>query len=386
MSWDGPEVTYVENLFTPIFLKLQENHGYEFHVIQFTSANKEIIKQRKKDLESRGIYFLGIPTFKRSALLGMLKVKFLDIYQVKKYAENHGIEVLMPRAVNAYFIMKALFKNNKYRLVWDADGFPLEERVDFAGLSKDSIRYKFFKKMEHQAYYHAASLICRTQKAKEVITENAGEGFDSDKVFVVPNGTFVLNESPPSVVKPKHLTLIYAGSLGPQYMLPEMLETFQFTKRTFTDARFKILTFHIEQAQDYIQQHFPHLLSGVEIKSVTAEKVKEELGKAHIGISFRKPSFSMQGVAPIKVVEYLSAGLPVIYNSGIGDMDDQLYGQGFAFCLDPKKDIYPSNLSFWIKEQMEQNSSTTVIQFAAEHFSLKESASLYHQALQYGEG
>lgn len=385
MSWDGPEVTYLENLFAPIFFKLTDSYGYEFHIIQFTSAKKEKIKQRKEDLASKGIRYLGIPTSPKSALLGMLNAKFLDIYQVKKYAEKHGIEVIMPRAVNSYFIIKALCQNQKYRLVWDADGFPLEERVDFAGLSKKSWRYKFFKRMEHHAYHHAVSMICRTHKAKEIIVQNGGEGFDKDKVFVVNNGTFVPIENNSEVAKPKQLTLVYAGSLGPQYMLAEMLETFQIIKKYFSDARFKILTFQIGQARDYIQRYYPQLFSSVEIKSVPAAQVMEELGKSHIGICFRKPSFSMQGVAPIKVVEYLSAGLPVIYNPGIGDLDELLGDQEFAFSLETMKAVDPESLALWIKRIVNQDRRDQMIQFAEEHFSLERSAALYHQALQYGE-
>ncbi|MFD2203174.1 hypothetical protein [Shivajiella indica] len=386
VSWDGPEVTYLENLFAPIFYKLKERYGYEFHIIQFTSTNKKKIKQRKEDLESRGIRYLGIPTSPKSALLGMLNAKFLDIYRVKKYAEKHGIEVIMPRAVNAYFIVKALFQNQKYLLVWDADGFPLEERIDFAGLSKNSWRYQFFKRIEYQAYHQAASIICRTQKAKEIIVQNGGKGFDRGKVFVVNNGTFISGENATLIVKPKQLTLVYAGSLGPQYMFPEMMETFQIIKTTFPDAMFKILTFQIGQARDYIQQNYPQIFSSVEIKSVHAAQVKEELAKAHIGISFRKPSFSMQGVAPIKVVEYISAGLPLIYNPGIGDLDELLGTQEFAFSLDPMKAVDPESLVDWIKRIVNQDRRDQVIQFAQEHFSLERSAVLYHQALQYGEG
>lgn len=378
-------MTYLENLFAPIFFKLIERYGYEFHIIQFTSANNEKIKQRKEGLASKGIHYLGIPVSQRSAFLGMLKAKFLDIYRVKKYAEKHGIEVIMPRAVNAYFIVKALCQNQKFRLVWDADGFPLEERVDFAGLSKKNWRYQFFKKIEHHAYQQAASMICRTQKAKDIITLNGGEGFDRYKVFVVNNGTFVISENHPSVVKPKQLTLVYAGSLGPQYMLAEMLETFQIIKKAFPDALFKILTFQIDQAQDYIQQHYPQLFSSLEIKSVPAAQVMEELAKAHVSISFRKPSFSMQGVAPIKVVEYLSAGLPVIYNPGIGDLDELLGTQEFAFSLDSMKAVDSESLVVWIKKLMDQDKRDQVIQYAEEHFSLERSAVLYHQALQYGE-
>jgi len=39
------------------------------------------------------------------------------------------------------------------------------------------------------------------------------------------------------------------------------------------------------------------------------------------GIAFYRPGISRLGTSPVKVSEYLSCGLPVIINAGIGDTD-----------------------------------------------------------------
>ncbi len=36
ITWDGPQVSYLESLFVPIFRKLEERCGAHFHVLQFT--------------------------------------------------------------------------------------------------------------------------------------------------------------------------------------------------------------------------------------------------------------------------------------------------------------------------------------------------------------
>jgi len=386
VTWDGSEVTYLENLFSPIFLMLQKKYGYEFHIIQFTSSSKEKIKQRKKALENRGLHYFGVSTFKKSALLSIIKAKFFDIYRVKKYVEDHKIEVLMPRAVNAYFIIRSLLNKQYYKLVFDADGFPLEERVEFSGLSKFSLRYKLFKKYEFEAYLYSSSLICRTQKAKDIINKYLINKFDENKAYVIPNGTFQTYENYQKVIRPKQLTLVYAGSLGPQYLLEQMLNTLIFIKKSFPDAVFKILTFKVESTIQFIAEKYPMLLSSIQCKSVPSSQVFGELLSAHIGISFRMPSFSMQGVAPIKISEYLSAGLSVIYNPSVGDLDKILKGQIFTYSVDPFKDLASQNLEVWLKNQMEDNLQIEAIRFAAKYFSLERSADLYHKALQYGSG
>jgi len=46
------------------------------------------------------------------------------------------------------------------------------------------------------------------------------------------------------------------------------------------------------------------------------------LRQARLGVSFRKATFSQIAASPTKVPEYLAAGLPVVCNAGIGDMDE----------------------------------------------------------------
>ena len=40
VSWDGPQVNYLESLFAPIFMRLR-SYGYKFHVVHFTWAQPE---------------------------------------------------------------------------------------------------------------------------------------------------------------------------------------------------------------------------------------------------------------------------------------------------------------------------------------------------------
>jgi glycosyltransferase involved in cell wall biosynthesis len=46
------------------------------------------------------------------------------------------------------------------------------------------------------------------------------------------------------------------------------------------------------------------------------------LRRASLGVSFRKSAFAQIAASPTKIPEYLAAGLPVVCNAGIGDMDE----------------------------------------------------------------
>ena len=61
--------------------------------------------------------------------------------------------------------------------------------------------------------------------------------------------------------------------------------------------------------------------SAFSVGSAPAREVPALLSQSHVGISFRKPTASQIAASPTKIAEYLAAGLPVVSNAGIGDMD-----------------------------------------------------------------
>ena len=60
------------------------------------------------------------------------------------------------------------------------------------------------------------------------------------------------------------------------------------------------------------------------VQQVTPEQVPYYLKAADIAISFIKPCYSKQSSSPTKIAEYLASGLPLVCNSGVGDLDKLL--------------------------------------------------------------
>jgi glycosyltransferase involved in cell wall biosynthesis len=57
------------------------------------------------------------------------------------------------------------------------------------------------------------------------------------------------------------------------------------------------------------------------VKKASPDEVPKYLKAADVAISFIKKCYSKQSSSPVKFAEYLVSGLPVISNSGIGDVD-----------------------------------------------------------------
>src|SRR5690606_31076769 len=75
------------------------------------------------------------------------------------------------------------------------------------------------------------------------------------------------------------------------------------------------------------------------LKKVPVSEVSDYLNAADLGFGLRQPTYSMQGVAPIKLGEYLLTGLPVIASKGIGDTTEILHAFDDCFLYDHEKTL-----------------------------------------------
>lgn len=336
ITWDGPQTSYMEGLFMPIFQEIAKNDDVKFHVLQFTWADENKISHTRNVAGKMGISYSALPIIRRpNVSVGSLLTVFTSSNKIKKYIKENKIDIVMPRSTFPAMMINQIFGSKKVpsrelrgKLIFDADGLPIEERIDFAGLKKDSVQYKLMKSAETKILKNADAVITRSQKAIDIHINNIGVK-NREKFSVVYNGRdknlFKLNLDS-RVMARKELGLgdeflfVYAGSLGPQYCLPEMLVIFNHHKMT-NNSKFLILTGNTEFAKQNIPEE---LLPNIILKSVKSDEVPFFLNAADVAFALRQPTFSMQGVAPIKLGEYLLCGLPVIASKGIGDTDDIL--------------------------------------------------------------
>jgi len=388
ITWDGPQTSYMEGLFMPIFNEIAKNSEIGFHVIQFTWANRKKIDEVKKTTEKLGIKYTAFPIFKKPvASFGSFFTLFSASKKIKKYIRENKIDIVMPRSTFPAFMVSKIRKSFEGKIIFDADGLPIEERVDFGGLKRNSFLYKFLRSTETKMLQQADAVITRSQKAIDIHIKNIGENF-RPKFSVVQNGRnknwFQKNDSFRNEAR-KELNLeneflfVYAGSLGPQYCLSDMLEIFQkySEKRS---AKFLILTGNITFAEQNIPQEISQKII---VKSVTSEKVPFYLNAADCTFALRKPTFSMQGVAPIKLGEYLLCGIPVIASKGIGDTEEILKDFEECYPFDHSKTLdsqLPEIISFAEKAIFADKNQ--ISEKAEQYFSLEAASESYIVALE----
>ncbi len=386
ITWDGPQTSYMEGLFMPIFHEVSKKTGMQFHVIQFTWANQQKIAEVRAAAEKLGIQYTAFPILRKPVpALGSLLTLYTFARKVKNYIKRHNIDIVMPRSTFPAALVNRLTLPN-CKIIFDADGLPIEERVDFAGLKKNSLQYRWMKRIETEMLQKADHVITRSQKSIDIHTKTLGS-VDRTKFTVVQNGRDVsffepvcnhcLQARKDLGVDAEELLLVYCGSLGAQYCWEEMISVYRLAKK-IRSTRLLILTGNTEFAQEKIQ---PAESGDIIIKKVPFEEVPFWLNAADAALALRQPSFSMKGVAPIKLGEYLLMDLPVLASKGIGDTEDILaqFPECYLFDHSVAFDEQAEAIQNWLAAIKPQNNH--IREKATQFFSLDAAAESYIQAL-----
>lgn len=392
VTWDGPQVSYLEGLFLPIFRKLQ-TQGLHFHVLQFTWADDDRIEQARQACADAGISYRAVPVRRWPKALGALITSVLGGRQVRNAVRDHAIDVLMPRSILPGLSALLGVRGRTLPIVFDADGLPLDERVDFAGQSPTSLVHRILRDIETLLVHRAAVVLTRSPKGSEILVARGGAGTDAGKFFVVGNGRDANKFHPhdPDArsryraqlgIAADAPLLVYAGSMGPQYCPVEMLRLFELVRNLRPDAVLLVLS----QSPGYFQQQLmqnPLPAEAVLLRAVEPRDVPHYLACSDLGIALRRPSFSMQGVAPIKLGEYLLCGLPVAATGGIGETDVLTADTGFLLTLMDQAELQAA--ARWFVETVLPRRDVLRAQcnrLGVSRFSLDASVARYHAALQ----
>ena len=390
ITWDGPETNYLEGLFLPIFAGLR-NRGYKFHVLQFSWGN-EATQHREAACRSSGIPYRHVIIQRQARPLGPLWTAYRGRRHIDKAIQDWDIDVLMPRSHMPALATLSMHKN-QLPVVFDADGLAADERVDFSGLSPDSWSYRLFRDIEARMLRKADHILVRTDAAIQILSARGGPGVVSAHFTVVGNGRDPEVFTPGTteardVIRQRlgipgdSLLLVYAGSLGAQYCPKSMLDLLEKVQYRHGDARLLVLSGTPGPLKSILLDR-ELLAQRVIFHACRHGEVAAYLSCADVGIALRQHSFSMQGVSPIKIGEYLLCGLPVIATAGIGKSDvlsglaGMTVDNGDDACLDSAAD-WIAALPRTDRRLVQERSR----QLGVEHFSLDASVESYARALQ----
>ena len=124
-------------------------------------------------------------------------------------------------------------------------------------------------------------------------------------------------------------TIVYSGGMSAWQKIDEIIALMKKISEVDASIRFRFLTKDVDALRQLCASAgLPD--SQWSAKSCKPDEVEEELSRADCGIILRDDTLVNQVASPIKVGEYLAAGLGVIASPFIGDVGRDLSGKDFA--------------------------------------------------------
>jgi glycosyltransferase involved in cell wall biosynthesis len=135
-------------------------------------------------------------------------------------------------------------------------------------------------------------------------------------------------------IRPGNLVLSYLGSVGTWYMLDEMLLFFKKVKAHYPTAQFLFVTHSARAVIDQKITEMDLIKEDFIITQAARNEVPFFMKASDITISFIQPVYSKISSSPTKLGEVLSMGIPVIANSGVGDVQEIVDQAGAGYVLE----------------------------------------------------
>ncbi len=388
ITWDSDQTNYLETLFFPI-LKALQNKNYVCHVMQFSWAGEDEVNRIQTIADKAGLLYVHFPIHRKLPFLGALLAVFRGVFYIKNHVLEHQIHIVMPRSTMPAIMVNRLqdwLKKNRVKLLFDADGLPLEERIDFTDLDENSIQYKWLKGEEVKILKRANGILTRSNRSTKIHLDKIGKEHFK-KFQKVSNGRPSTSFIPSSIYRTKlrqrfeleenDKLFIYSGSLGPQYCLEEMIVIFRDFLEEAPGSKFLFLT----RNEDYLSGKIPrNLESRIIPLQIDFDSIPHYLSAADVAFNLRSPAPSLAGLSPIKMGEYLMMGIPVIVSMGIGDLQEILADKPFCFLYDHHDPLRNVKVADWLKN-LGENNSGEIMKFGNENFSLDKSINEYSLAL-----
>lgn len=194
--------------------------------------------------------------------------------------------------------------------------------------------YQYFKKKEQAELSQSDGIICLTQKSKTIIKSSSVFPRNIPlKVIPCSVDTYLfdpesIKESEKSTYKNKlgirdeDYIISYLGSIGTWYLTDELMQFFKVILKKIPSARLLFISHDkIEDIQALIKKTaIPE--KKVIITKATRTEVPLLLSISKYSVFFIKPCYSKQASSPTKHGEMMSMGIPVITNTGVGDLQE----------------------------------------------------------------
>jgi len=339
LSYDGLTDGLGRSQVLPYIFGLKQK-GHSFTIVSFEKdvAFEKEERTIQKLVDEAGIKWVPLKYTSSPPVFSTV----YDVLQLRKTVERlyneTPFDIMHCRSYITSLVGLQMQKKHNVKFVFDMRAFYADERVDgkLWNLKNPIFKtvYDYFKRKEIAFLSNADYSISLTEKGKDIIHSWTKVQNQPVPVKVIPCCADLDHFHPSKVnvnlqaelkkqlgLAEDDFVITYLGSIGTWYLLDEMLDFFKVLLTKRPNSKFLFIT------TDNPNTILPNAKSKeipanrIIISPAKREEVPTFLSLAHTAIFFIQPVFSKSGSSPTKHGEMLGMGLPVIANSGVGDVD-----------------------------------------------------------------
>ena len=283
----------------------------------------------RQTLASQGIVWEPLIYHKHPTVLATLYDVCRGTLRGWRLARRERLAVVHARSYVAGIMAWTISRLTGSKFLFDMRGFWADERVEARLWAPSGRLYRMAKRWERRLLHDADAVVTLTQTAKAEVERLAGANHHERRLTVIPTCVDLTRFQPRPKLSPRlealglggRFVLMYSGAVGTWYLVDEMARFFRALRQRVANAHFLVLT-----RQEHAPVRRAIHTAGIQpqcvsVESVPFDEVPSWLALADAAILFRRPAYSLQGVFPTKVGEFLACGVPVVANAGIGDLD-----------------------------------------------------------------
>jgi glycosyltransferase involved in cell wall biosynthesis len=395
ISYDGMTDPLGQSQVIPYLASLTKE-GYNFTILSCDKPEKyqKLSSYVQSLMAPHNIHWVSIPYHKNPPVLSsvydywLLKKKAIELHQQKKFTIVHT-RVGLPQLV-------ALHLKNKYSVKFlnDIRGFWADERVDGNMWNLKNpvykIIYKFFKSKEDECVTIADYNTVLTHKAKQEVLSWKHIPNQPLKVEVVPCSVdmalFNPNNLDTSLVQkfrqelkilPTDNVVSYLGSIGGWYLTKEMMKFCKLYLNKMPKAKFLFISNNNHQDIITAAAEYNIPADKIVVKMGIRHQVPALLSLSNYSLFFIKPCYSKISSSPTKHGEIMAMGIPVITNSGVGDVKEIVEGYKAGYVIDDFSETSMQNIISDILANNNKFDKEAIRKGAAEYYNLDTTVATY---------
>jgi glycosyltransferase involved in cell wall biosynthesis len=275
------------------------------------------------ELREGGIDWVRRKFHSRPAIFAKPRDIITGFFAVMSVCRRRDIRIVHSRGIMAAAMSILPAKAAKAHFIFDmksslAEAYRISGRID-----KNSPSYWLLSFLERSCALAADEVIVETNTHKMELEGMARKRGRAPKITVLPCCVETERFAPAllhlDLSSREKMRLVYLGSLSGWYMVGEMLDFFKELRVRAPEAELLFLTDDKNgKLADLVRARG---VEGVTIMKVPYKDVPARLCDATAGLLFKYPNERLDSF-PIKVGEYLAAGLPLVINTGMGDVEE----------------------------------------------------------------